>query len=66
MIWWLTAWALLATELAVVAYVESYNNNYNDVYNSAKRSLVKRIDNGTISAAVILVYVTLALALINW
>jgi hypothetical protein len=63
-LWWLVVWALLAAGLAAAAYVESFNNDY---YNYVKRSLVKRVvESGTWEAAGILVYVTLAIGLINW
>lgn len=61
-LWWLVVWALIAAALSIVVY---YDNTYGDYY-SYKRSLVKRIDVGTYNAAAILVYVTLALGLINW
>ena len=64
-LWWLIVWALLATGLAAAAYIEStYDDGY---YYSAKRDLTKRyVSAGTYSAAGYLVYVTLAIGIINW
>lgn len=65
MLWWLIVWALLAAGLAAAAYVESNYNNYSYSY-SQKRDLAKRFDSSSWYAAGILVYVTLAIGLINW
>jgi hypothetical protein len=64
-LWWLIVWALLATGLAAAAYIENtYVNNYNDYYHYSR--LAKRYTSGTWEAAGYLVYVTLAVGIINW
>ena len=60
-IFWLSAWAALASAMSAYAYVASFDDTYDDF----KRDLSKRLTESTFEAAGALSYCVLALSIIE-